>query len=312
MKMTNCDKAIKNFWDREVGNFYKDAPSEYLYNFFSKIKNKKSKKVLDLGCGAGRNTMMLNRLGFIVYGCDFNKKMVLATQKRLPGDIRKGIIVSDMVSLPYADNYFDFVVSNGVFHNAKSLNDFCSAIKEGCRVLKEGSRLILNTFIDGNPKDKLKKSRKEKYLYFTKDSLPIILLPTLELVYLFSENGLKILSSWEGWVTVSTGKRKIFKGIFSKQKNGGKNNLHLINLRFLIDEIDKSILSSISRRAVLVRKILQYKKKMGIPFYDCKRERKVEEKLIQFSNSEKFNFKKETIKEITEFLLKISKKESQQ
>ncbi len=113
--MAEINKIIKDFWDKEADNFYKDNYSEYLYNFFSKIKNTHSKKVLDIGCGAGRNTIMLHKLGYLVYGCDLNENMVKATQRRLPLKNKKNIIICNMDALPYRKDFFDFVVSKMAF-----------------------------------------------------------------------------------------------------------------------------------------------------------------------------------------------------
>lgn len=213
--MPEINKIIKDFWDKEVDNFYKDTHSEYLYNFFSKIKNKKSKKVLDIGCGAGRNTIMLHDLRYSVYGCDLNKKMVGTTQKRLPVKNRKNIIICDMDTLPYKKDYFDFVISNGVFHNAISYEQLHRAVSEACRVLKKEGQLVLNIFVDDNRK-KVGKPTKKKHLYLTKEKLPIVLVKISELVKIFSLNGLELESLQKGLVTVSTGERSIIKAIFKK------------------------------------------------------------------------------------------------
>jgi len=113
------EQTLQRFWDNRVKEFYCDRPSIYLHKFFTMISTKGA-KVLDIGCGAGRNSLMLHKLGFDIYGCDFNKKMVQATKTRLPKSLNKKIIISNMINLPYKNNFFDFVISNGVFHNARS------------------------------------------------------------------------------------------------------------------------------------------------------------------------------------------------
>jgi ubiquinone/menaquinone biosynthesis C-methylase UbiE len=210
-------KAIKNFWDKEVENFCNDSHSEYLYSFLSKIKRRDHKIILDLGCGAGRNIAMMHDLGFMVYGCDQNKKMVLSARSKLPRRASKNIVIGNMVSLPYPDKFFDIVVSNGVFHNANGLEEFSLAIREAGRVLKKNGYLVLNTFTSSTLRDGFKKIPQKKFLYLTKDCLPLTLLTIQAVIKLLSENGLKLLSSEKNHVTVSTGKRKIFKGIFLKQ-----------------------------------------------------------------------------------------------
>lgn len=306
--MTNYNKIIKDFWNKEVKNFYKDNPSEFLCEFFKKIKNKKFKKVLDIGCGAGRNIDLLYKLGFDIYGCDLNKKMVLEAQKRLPPKIKDRVIISNMLSLPYSNNSFDFVVSNGVFHNARSFKDFSTALEESTRVLKNDGNFLFNVFIDSNIENEFIKDNKEKYLYFTKKNLPIVLLPICELIYLASRNGLKLLSFQKKDVSVSTGERKVFKGVFIKAKQDEIKDVPFFNTRVLIDINDKEILRCISYRMNLVRNIFQHKKKRSMPIFDYKREKEIRSKLLKFSNSQKFNLNAQEINDTIDFLLRICRR----
>jgi len=70
--------------------------------------------------------------------------------------------------------------------------------------------LVLNIFIDDNHK-KIGKLTKQKYLYLTKEKLPIVLVKVSELVKIFSLNNLELESLQKGLVTVSTGERNIIK-----------------------------------------------------------------------------------------------------
>lgn len=120
-----------------------------------------------------------------------------------------------MDNLPYKKDCFDFVISNGVFHNATSYEQLYKAINESCRVLKRGGELVLNIFINDNRK-KVGEPTKKKYVYLTKEKLPIVLVKISELIKIFSLNGLELESLQKGIVTVSTGKRNIIKSIFKK------------------------------------------------------------------------------------------------
>jgi len=215
-------EILSKFWNdkKRVVDFATQEPSQYLVGFFSKISNPKDKKVLDIGCGGGRNTEMLLRLGFDIFALDLHKKMVESTRKKIAKMNKKEaekIILASVLSLPYPDSFFDYVVSNGLFHNAENLREFKLSVRETSRVLKKNGCLVLNTFVDGNFKNGFAKSQKEKYLYFTRECLPIVLLPTPELINIFSENSLKLLSSQEKPVTISTGERKVFRAIFLKK-----------------------------------------------------------------------------------------------
>ncbi len=211
-------ERIKKFWDKEVKNFSNDDPSEYLLNFFSQIKKRKNRKILDLGCGAGRNTLMLCKLGFKVYGCDLNREMVLETRRKLPVHFKNNIIICDIVSLPYYDNFFDFVLSNGIFHNAVSFQDFEKAISETTRILKVRGSLVVNVFImDPTLKGNLKVIPQSKKLYLTQEKLPMVLLSLEELISVFKKKKLYLQSYGTRKVEIATGERKVFKGVFKKR-----------------------------------------------------------------------------------------------
>lgn len=101
--------------------------------------------VLDIGCGAGVDSLVAARLvgpaGRVV-GIDFTFAMLeqaRAHQARL-GWGQVSFQVGDAEALPFPDNDFDAVISNGVFN--LTLNK-ARALLETHRVLKPGGRLLL-------------------------------------------------------------------------------------------------------------------------------------------------------------------------
>lgn len=86
--------------------------------------------------------------------------------------------------------------------------------------MKNGGYLILNTFVEGNLKDEFRKEKNNKYLYFTRKGLAIVLLPVNKLIKILLKNNLQLLSHQTRYVTIKTGKRRMLKGVLKKeQKN---------------------------------------------------------------------------------------------
>jgi SAM-dependent methyltransferase len=95
-----------------------------------------SQRVLDAGCGDGRASVALARLGFgDVVGFDFNPPALDIVNVRF--------VHGDVLNLPFADGEFDVVVSNGVLHHT---NGIARGLAELRRVLKRGGRGWLYLF----------------------------------------------------------------------------------------------------------------------------------------------------------------------
>lgn len=99
--------------------------------------------VLDFGCGAGFDMFVACRLvgekGF-VHGTDLTQEMVDRAKENLKrsGAANFEIRIIDSETVPYQDNMFDVVISNGVIN--LSLNKK-NTFEEIYRVLKPGGRL---------------------------------------------------------------------------------------------------------------------------------------------------------------------------
>lgn len=167
------------FWNnREIAEYFKDKPADYrVKERFEKIEacDRKSMKALDIGCGGGRHTELLVSLGFQTYIIDPNPRMLQVTTKRVGTDVLKSINKGVMTKLPFQDNIFDVVVTTGVLHQARSIDEYELAISELSRVVKKSGIVCLNIFTSKVVDESMTKTDR-MFLYQTKEGLFMSLL----------------------------------------------------------------------------------------------------------------------------------------
>lgn len=130
--------------------------NKYQTYLFSKEENL---KCLDLGCGIGRHVFFLNDLNIEAYGIDLSKEAVNYAkkwgggEKFLKEDVKEKVLnrffVGSSTALPWTDEYFDAIISNGVI-DSMSYEIADLTLKEAYRVLKKNGILILSLIQDEN------------------------------------------------------------------------------------------------------------------------------------------------------------------
>jgi ubiquinone/menaquinone biosynthesis C-methylase UbiE len=108
-----------------------------------------SARLIDIGCGAGRNAVPLARSGWRVTGTDLSAPMLTAAAERLEAEglsDRCSLVLATMESLPFAGDSFDFIVAHGIWNLARSGREFRRAVREAGRVARRGAALFVFTF----------------------------------------------------------------------------------------------------------------------------------------------------------------------
>ena len=103
----------------------------------------KGKTILEIGSGAGGHAAFFRWLGGQVVATDLTLERVRATRQKLKLLEAKEPFYSlqgDAESLPFHDNVFDVVYSNGVLHHTP---DTVGSIREIHRILKPGGNAIV-------------------------------------------------------------------------------------------------------------------------------------------------------------------------
>lgn len=125
-------------------NRFEDRPQletkrylQYAHGLLNLPKDKM--RVLDYGCGVGASVRAINQDGFNVYGTDIDEDAVNAGNKnQISADLENRSrlrVMSSAGTIPFPDEYFDFVYSQEVYEHIENLD---TATAEISRVTKPG------------------------------------------------------------------------------------------------------------------------------------------------------------------------------
>lgn len=114
----------------------------YLFDQILKGRIVPGSRILDAGCGTGRNLVYLAREGFDVAAVDGSADAVEHTRALLsdiaPALPADAVRVADLDSLPFDDASFDVVICSAVLHFSRDEEHFAAMMDELWRVLKPG------------------------------------------------------------------------------------------------------------------------------------------------------------------------------
>jgi SAM-dependent methyltransferase len=144
---------MSNIWDKIYSDdsaFFGEDPSDFAQKCYSYFKKYGVKRILELGCGQGRDTIFFASNGFDVYAIDASKVAIeninqKKGQKNISLDLRH---FKARQALPYDSSYFDAVYSH-MFYNMRFTDDeLRSLFKESNRVLKNNGLLYFSVRSD--------------------------------------------------------------------------------------------------------------------------------------------------------------------
>jgi len=120
-----------------------------------------SGKLLNVGCGHGADFLPF-RQGFELWGIDFSPQMLKQAQRySTKFDFGVNLATADMVTLPFPDNSFDWIVAVAAYHHVRGKNERERAFRELERVLKPGGEAFLTVWNKGQPRFWLKSKEQQ-------------------------------------------------------------------------------------------------------------------------------------------------------
>ena len=157
--------------NQELGNI-----DIYLLDQILKGRVKPGTKILDAGCGEGRNLTYLMNNNFDVHGIDINPAAIrmlnfVASSKGY-GDHRERFQSGDIGSMPFPDQEFDWVICGAVLHFALDQEMFFRMFSELVRVLKTGGTLFIRMASDFLPT----KLQENNFTYLLTDEIMVRIL----------------------------------------------------------------------------------------------------------------------------------------
>ena len=138
----------EKIWDAiaEQWHHFRQGKVETVYGFLGKYCDKKG-KILEIGCGNARNLIPFAKLNFECYGVDFSKKMLENADKYArKNNVNIRLLKSDMTSLSFEDDYFDYVLYVSSLHHLDNEEKRLKALKEAYRVLKKNGLMLLSVW----------------------------------------------------------------------------------------------------------------------------------------------------------------------
>jgi SAM-dependent methyltransferase len=152
MRHAVMDPLAGSSWSQPatVAGFERGVPNDVLMRFASAERERAPRGLaVDIGCGAGRNSVPLAVQGWRVFGTDLSAPMLAAAARRAAAEGQTGHVqlsFASMDALPVRSEVADLVIAHGIWNLARSAGELRRAVAEAARICRPGAGLFVFTF----------------------------------------------------------------------------------------------------------------------------------------------------------------------
>ena len=114
----------------------------YLFDQLLRGNIQPGMRILDAGCGGGRNLVYFLREGYDIYGVDADPGAIAAIREMVPSQLAGHFKAEAIQSMSFPDAFADVVISSAVLHFAHDDKQFLAMVHEMWRVLEPGGLLF--------------------------------------------------------------------------------------------------------------------------------------------------------------------------
>lgn len=126
----------RSFWDFGY-------PSPELVGYLAVRTPGAGRTALDLGCGSGKDAVLLAASGYQTYGIDISvRALEIAREYAARQEVNVQWQQGNVLALPFDDGFFELVTDRGCFHHLTEAERFVYTT-EVARVMATGAELLL-------------------------------------------------------------------------------------------------------------------------------------------------------------------------
>lgn len=144
---------------------------EFLKKASSLSKNNETIKIVDLGCGSGRNIIPIKEIEY--YGVDFSEaQLKYAKQYSVKNKVKAKFFKSKIDNMPFKDNFFDYGLFIGSLHCLETEKKRLESLREFFRVLKPNSQSLISVWNSEDKRFNHVKNHGDIYMSWFEDNIP--------------------------------------------------------------------------------------------------------------------------------------------